>query len=85
MLAIQILLNMNPSKSDEENINGKLDNDISIQIYTQTEVQNQLRNLLDNMKIENCKYQEILDKLILEIDNLKIILLKMTNSEKRID
>ena len=37
------------------------------------------------MKIENCKYQEILDKLTLEIDNLKIILLKMTNSVKRID
>ena len=76
---------MNPSKSDDRNIYGKLDHDISIQIYTQTEVQNQLRNLLDNMKIENCKYQEILDKLTLEIDNLKIILLKMTNSVKRID
>ena len=76
---------MNPSKSDDRNIYGKLDHDISIQIYTQTEVQNQLRNLLDNMKIENCKYQEILDKLILEIDNLKIILLKMTKSVNCID
>ena len=76
---------MNPSKSDDRNIYGKLDHDISIQIYTQTEVQNQLKNLLDNMKIENCKYQEILDKLILEIDNLKIILLKMTKSVNRID
>ena len=76
---------MNPSKSDDRNIYGKLEYDISIQIYTQTEVQNQLRNLLDNMKIENRKYQEILDKLTLEIDNLKIILLKMTNSVKRID
>ena len=76
---------MNPSKSDNRNINGKLDHDISIQLYTQTEIQTQLRNLLDNMKNENCKYQEILDKLTLEIDNLKIILLKMTNSVKRID
>ena len=50
---------MNPSKSDDRNINGKLDHDISLQIHTQTEVQNQFRNLLDNMKIENCKYQEI--------------------------
>ena len=73
------------SKSDEENINGKLDNDISIQIYTQTEVKNQLRNLLNNIKIENCKYQVIIDKLTVEIDNLKIILLKMTNNVKRID
>ena len=76
---------MNPSKSDEENINGKLDNDISLQIYTQTEVKKQLRNLLNNMKIENCKYQEILDKLTVEIDNLWIILLKMTNNVNRID
>ena len=45
---------MNPSKSDDRNINCKLDHDISIQLYTKTEVQNQLRNLLDNMKIENC-------------------------------
>ena len=76
---------MNPSKSDEENINCKLDNDISIQIHTQTEVKNQLRNLLNNMKIEYCKYQEILDKLTIEIDKLNIILLKMTNNVKRID
>ena len=73
---------MNPFKSDDKNIYDKLDHDISIQIYTQSVVQNQLRNLLDNMKIENCKYQEILDKLILEIDKLKIILLKMTNNVK---
>ena len=73
------------SKSDEENINGKLDNDISIQIYTQTEVKNQIRNLLNNMKIENGKYQEILDELTVEIDNLKIMLLKMTNNVKRTD
>ena len=37
------------------------------------------------MKIENCKNQEILDKFILEIDYFKIILLKMTNSVKRMD
>ena len=76
---------MNPSKIDEENINCKLDNDISTQIHTQTEVINQLRNLLNDMKIENCKYQKILDKLTIEIDKLKIILLKMTNNVKRID
>ena len=46
---------MNPSKSDDRNIYGKLDHDISIQLYTKTEVQNQLRNLLDNMKIVNIK------------------------------
>ena len=37
------------------------------------------------MKIENCKYQEILDTFTIEIVNLKIILLKMTNNVKRID
>ena len=76
---------MNPFKSDDRNIYGELDRDIFIQNYTQSNVQNQLRNLLDNMKIENCKYREILDILILEIDNLKIILLKTTNSVKRMD
>ena len=76
---------MNPFKSDDRNIYRKLDRDIFIQNYTQSNVQNQLRNLLDNMKIENCKYREILDILILEIDNLKIILLKTTNSVKRMD
>ena len=37
------------------------------------------------MKIENCKYREILDKLTIEIDNLKIILSKMTFNVKRND
>ena len=53
---------MYPSKSDDRNIYGKLDHDTSIQLYTQSEIQTQLRILLDNMKNENCKYQEILDK-----------------------
>ena len=43
---------MNLSKSDDENIYGKLDYDISIQIYSQTQLQTQLRNLLDNMIIK---------------------------------
>ena len=53
---------MNPPKSNNKNIIGELDHDISKQINTQTEVKNQFSNLLDNMKIENRKYQEIFDK-----------------------
>ena len=58
---------MNPSKSDQENING---NQIMIYLY---------------FLIYYTVYQEILDKLTIEMDNLKIILLKMTYNVKRID